>query len=695
MAKLFKWLAGLVGALLLLLVVAVVVLPMVIDPNDHKETLQQLVKEQTGRDLVIRERLELSVFPTLGVTTGGVTLSNAAGFGKEPFAQVEALDLRIKLMPLFSRRLEVDALELNGLVLNLAKDKSGRSNWDDLVKPAPEKAKAPAEEAKAGSAFAFNLSGVQVDQARLVWDDRQRGERYELKDVSLTTGALAPGSTVPVAMSFALSSGKPPMQLKLKLKSTLGISADLKRMELPDLVLELAARGEGLPDDGLELRLAAAAVLDQTEDSLSVKHLKLEGAGVALSGSLAGKQLSSKPSFLGDIKLAETNPRKLMALFGGAPETTDPNVLTRLSGQLALQATASSLSLKPLTVKLDDSSLSGNFSMPSFKGPALRFALNVDSIDLDRYLPPAKEESAPATSAAQPATDDPLAGLRSLDLDGRFTIGQLKLNNLNMQKVEVKLHARNGVLKVDPASADLYQGRFDGQVTVDARKKTPTIHAVKKLSGVQIGPLLKDLADSDRLTGTGEFKADLKLAGLSEAEVRKSLNGNLSFAFTDGAVKGINIAQSIRSAKSGLGGGTVESSGAQQTDFSSITGSATVRNGLVENKDLQAMSPLLRVKGEGKVDLPADSLDYVVTATLVKSLEGQGGRGADELAGLPIPVRFTGPLTKPEYSIDFRSLLGAAAKQRVKEQLQQRLAPTQEDGGGGKLKDRLKGLLNR
>lgn len=691
MGKLLKWSMGIFGGLLLLLVVAIVALPILVDPNDHKDRLLQLVKDQTGRELVINDRLELSVFPSLGVTTGGVTLSNASGFGKEPFAKINTLDLRIKLMPLFSSRLEVDTLVLNGLTLNLAKDKNGRTNWEDLAGKTKKK-EAEATPDKSAQAFAFNLSGVQVEQAKLVWDDRQSGEHYVLENVSLQTGVIAPGSQVPVQMAFGLSSEKPKLKLGFQLKSTLGMSADLKVLDMPDLAVELEAEGEGLPAGGVDMRLSASVSVDQTRDTLSVKNLKVSGAGVSLSGAVEGDELSTKPSFKGSVSLAQTNLRNLVALFGAAPDTADAEVLKSLSGELGILATTGSLSIKPLRLKLDDSQLNGSFSMPSFKGPALRFALDLDTIDLDRYLPAAGKEPA-EQPGDKPATDDPLAALRTLDLNGQLNIGSLKLKNLRMQKVQVKMHARNGTLKIEPAKADLYQGKFNGNVTVDARNKTPRIHAVKQLTGVQIGPLMKDLADSDRLSGTGEFHADLNLVGLSEAEIRESLNGTSRFEFKDGAVKGINIAQTIRQAKSGLSTGKVGEDTTQQTDFSSLSGSAVIRNGVVSNNDLQALSPLLRVKGEGKLDLPADTMNYLVTATLVKSLEGQGGKSNDQLTGIPIPVRLTGPLTKPEYSIDLKAVLTSKAKQKVEEKLMEKLAP--KEGGGGILGDRLKGLLQR
>ncbi|MCW8905247.1 AsmA family protein, partial [Sedimenticola sp.] len=90
MGKLFKVLGGLLLVLLLLVVAAVIILPMVIDPNDYKGEIVTQVKEQTGRDLKITGDLKLSVFPWLGIDIGGLELSNAKGFGEQPFAVVNS-----------------------------------------------------------------------------------------------------------------------------------------------------------------------------------------------------------------------------------------------------------------------------------------------------------------------------------------------------------------------------------------------------------------------------------------------------------------------------------------------------------------------------------------------------------------------------------------------------------------------------
>jgi len=130
--KLLKFLIGALFLLIGLIVVAVIVLPLIVDPNDYKDEMAAAVREKTGRTLEIEGDISLSVFPWLGLDIGPTRLSNAEGFADPDMASMDAVQVRIKLVPLLSKQLEVDTVKLSGLKLNLAKDKSGRTNWADL-----------------------------------------------------------------------------------------------------------------------------------------------------------------------------------------------------------------------------------------------------------------------------------------------------------------------------------------------------------------------------------------------------------------------------------------------------------------------------------------------------------------------------------------------------------------------------------
>ena len=707
MASLFKWLFGLIIFLVLLLAAAAVILPMVVDPNDYKPQIVAAAKQKLGRDLAIEQDLSLTVFPWLGIETGGVRVGNAAGFAEQPFAEIDQLGLKVKLMPLLSQQIEVDTLVVKGLRLNLEKDASGKTNWDDLAGQQEEKPAQPGDAekqpAEAPSPLALSVQGIQIEDARISWDDRQAGQKYVLDGVRVVTGALAPGATVPVEAGINFSSSKPAMTLKADLTASVSSDADLAVFRISDLLLNLDAAGEGLPTGGTKLTLKANVTADTKADTLNLDQLEISGPAMAASGELAVSAMQTNPAAKGTLRIAETNLKTLASMFASPIETTDPAALTRASGDLEFVYADGALKLDPLKVRLDDSNLTGYLHMLDSAGPVVRTRLDLDQIDLDRYMPPAVSASADGQAAApaeraqsKPAQgqEDPFAALRTLDFVGEFKIGKLKVNNARMSNVTTRVVSSKGVLKVDPMAASLYEGSFEGSAVLDASGKQPKLSAKNQLTDIQVGPLLKDVAGEDRLIGRGELYADVRMVGLSEAEIRRSLNGTSRFVFKDGALKGVNIAQVIRegSSKLGLGGDKLDLGTPGQTDFTEISASLTMTNGVIKNDDLQAKSPLLRIAGKGEVDLPKDSIDYLITTELVKSLEGQGGKGRDDLAGIPIPVRVTGPLSKPSYRPDLEAALSAKAKAQLEEKKQE-VTKKMEEKAKEKLDGVFKGLF--
>jgi AsmA protein len=263
--------------------------------------------------------------------------------------------------------------------------------------------------------------------------------------------------------------------------------------------------------------------------------------------------------------------------------------------------------------------------------------------------------------------------------------------------VSAQLDAANGRVTVAPHSAKLYEGSMSGALTVDANKNS--IALKEQLSGVAVGPILRDFAEQDRLEGKGDVALDITSAGASVNAMKSALNGSAKVHLRDGAIKGINLGEIIRKARGALGGSSDaaaegQSAGdkTQKTDFTELSGSFTIKNGIAHNEDLDAKSPLFRLGGAGDIDIPNSSLNYVAKVSVVATSKGQGGKERDDLAGLTVPVRLSGAFDDLKYKVDYRAMAGAAAKSQVGEKIKERVEERLKDE---KLQDRLKGLLGR
>jgi AsmA protein len=699
MGKLLRLIGIAAGVLLVLVVAAVILLPMFIDPNDYKDEIAEAVESNTGRTLAMQGDIGLSVFPWLGLDIGSTSLSNAPGFSTQPFASVDAVQVRVKLLPLLRKELQMDTVVLEGLRVSLETDKQGRTNWADLAGKGEAKPEQPGQKEPSAAELSLAglaIGGVRISDAALVWDDQKNAARYAVNELNLRTGAIAPGEEVPVEFNMVLDASAPEVSGPIDFDGRIALSADGQTVQVSAARLQTGLVGETLPGGALKSALGFSTSLNLDSQQLAVTDLLLEAFGLQIEGHLNGANVLEDAAFDGEFKVKEFVPRELIEALGQVlPEVSDPSVLTRADASLKLAATLDSVSVSDLLLRLDDSTLKGALSVAQFASPAIRFGLHLDAIDVDRYLPPRSEETpapaTPTTAAAAGTQMIPVDTLRGLNVNGKLTIDKLKAAQLRSTDIVVQLVAKDGVVRVHPASARMYQGRYQGDLTMDVRGQQPRLSMNENLSGVQVGPLLKDMYGKETLTGATRASAKLTASGQTPDEFKKALNGNIAFAFTEGAVKGFNLAAKIREAQALLKGQPAPAeSGPNQTDFSELTGTATVTNGVIKNKDLSAKSPLLRVDGKGSVDLPAETLDYLLTTKVVGSLEGQGGSALADLAGVAIPVKISGTFAEPSFKVRLDKALKKSLKKKAKKQAEKEL----KDKLGDDLGDQLKGLFD-
>ena len=698
-----KWIAAIVGVVALLLVTAAILAPILIDPNDHKPEIIAQVKERTGRDLRIDGDIELSVFPWIGLELGRVELGNAPGFDEPVFASTDKVSIRVKLLPLFSGRLEMDTVSIHGLNLNLARDATGRTNWEDLARAGGGSGSAPSGDGGAGggkageAAAALAIGGVDIEDANLTWRDATKNQRLEIRSLDLETGAIAPGEPVDVALALDVKVGDPALDGHITAKGRLDVDPATQSARIDDLRVDGEFKGDTLPQGGARVALAADVAHDGAKQTLLVEGLGLEAADMRLTGELRVENTRTAPRAAGSIRIAEFNPKELMAAFAAnAPQTRDPEALTRASLEASLTGDAKALAVEPLTIRLDDSTITGKLSVPDIAAQALRFDLAMDAIDADRYMAPQAAESAgggaaPATTpggaAGGGAGEVPMEQLRALDVGGKMRIGKLKAANMNLSDVLVRIDAKDGLIRLHPVDARLYEGTYAGDITIDARGDVLRTSVNENLTGVLAGPLLKDLQGQDRVTGRADVNVAMKSTGATPEEIKRSLDGSANFAFTDGAINGVNVARMIREAYARIKGQKLPAEEAEQkTDFSALRGTVRVSNGVATNNDFTVMTPLLRINGKGTANIVTETVDYRVQATLVKTLKGQGGEELDDLVGVPIPIHVTGSAAEPRYALDTEALAEALAKSKVQDAIEEKV-------GDDKVKGLLKGLL--
>jgi AsmA protein len=334
-----------------------------------------------------------------------------------------------------------------------------------------------------------------------------------------------------------------------------------------------------------------------------------------------------------------------------------------------------------------------------------------DSLDLNRLLPPAGSASAPAAPSTSSQVDTPvdLSALR--DLQGRFDVrvGQFAYQTYRVSDAVATATLEGGMLRVSQLAGKAWGGSFNATAFADARASRVALNA--NANGVNVNALLKDVAQNDVLEGTGQLMLDLDSAGRSVNELKSRLKGTASLQLRDGAIKGVNLAKSLREAKAVLGGKRSDerqkASQTEKTDFSELSASFVVTDGVARNSDLDVKSPLLRLGGDGALDIGKGVIDYTVRATVASTLKGQDGAELAALKGLTIPVHLSGPFEAIEWRIRWSAVAATELGNRVREKLLEKLTRpgaasaagaasgpvSLEDAAKENLRQRIKGLF--
>lgn len=650
MKKVIKIVGFAVGLVVLLVVVAAIALPFIINPNDYKPEIAQAAKQYTGRVLTLKGDIRLSVFPWLGLELGETELSNARGFGNKPFIRMQRVSIKVKLLPLLRRQIEVDKIILDGLQLNLARNRKGISNWDDLVQPRSTTDKTtvatPATgDRKSDADIQVGIAGVDVRGGEIHWVDAKSGSEYHVRNLEVQASNLALGQSTQLHVGFDIESGAPAITTRIDLETDLLFDPDTQR--------------------------------------LKIGQLKLEAAGLTLTASIDGKNVVDAPQFSGTLNLASFNAKKFLAAIGSDIKMQDASALTRVSVSTQFQASAKQVSLKKLKLQLDDSTISGKVSARFTSTPYYRFNLTLDQIDVDRYLPPAVSSASGKTTASKnksPAQSNkqiviPVKLLRTLHVKGAFKIKKMKAFGVKSSDIEIPVNASNGVISVGPSRARLYKGKYAGYIQMDVRKGAPRYRINEKLSGVQIGPLLKDADVFEKFSGTGNISAKITARGLDVDDILNTLNGTAAFRLKNGRIKGLNLYKMVQDAKNRYAksqGRAVKtkSQPKEEMEYAHTSGTFKIKNGVIINSDLKMSGPYTRVTGKGTANLPRQRLDYRLQVTV--SEDGKKG-------GTTVPVRVYGKLTDPSFSIEWQAVLGKAVRKEVKKKIDKEKAKIKKD----------------
>ncbi len=636
-----------VAVIVAIVVVGVLAVPVLFSAERVKTELVAKVKEMTGRDLTIGGRFAFSLLPTLGVQAEGLTLANPPGYRSPALLQLRELDAHLKLWPLLMGRFELDGVVLRAPTISLEVDGNGRGNWL-LTKAAVARAAETSPLAPAALPPVPASAGKGAGGVKGVSDVR-------LGDVRIEAGTL----------TYLGDKGVT--------ETAEGVDFDLIMNSLDEpLTVKggLIWHGQAL---AVDMTFARPRALLEGRDSAGSVNLASQSLRLAFAGSFGGAST-------GTLEVTSPSLRSLAAWVEGRPVASSG--LGPFAMKAHVAADAGLLALTDVMLSLDASKATGRLSAAlGGARPALKGQLDLETLDLTPYSTP--EDKAASNVPAAPSDDQAIIKshsdwsddaidaslLRSVDADVALHAASIRLRQEEVGHSALQVALHDGKLTAVLADTVFFQGKGAGQIALDGTGVGVLADVQFALTDVQAGHLLAAFGIG-WLEGEANTEWQLALHGASPRQLVSSLSGKGTLICENGAVRGINLGAAGRNAASGR---LPDGQDAPKTAFSDLSGSFSIADGVVTNRDLKLNAPLLRVTGAGSVDLPKRTVQYRIEPTLLANQEGQGKPKGD--GGLTVPIIVDGSLDEVHFRPDLESLAKSKAVSGVRDFLKHQTLP--------------------
>lgn len=638
------------GAIAVVLVVALLLVAISIDPNQYKQQIATVAEQATGYTIDIGGEIKLDLFPVISLDVARISIDSPAPF-EEELVFIQRASAQLKLWPLLQRRLEIGKITLSEPQVSLLVASDGRNNWEgesSADSAAPEDASFDLMSILPG----LSLVGISVTGAGVVWRDERTQEHVQVDQLNLEVGAIAPGNPTAVRLHGSMLDHSRGFSVSMDLAGSIMIDPSLERINMENL----DARGsfQRGDDPAVDARLVASAVFDLAQDRLLLEQagVDLGEAHIDMDGSIAGL-LSSRRTM--DLKVNSNtfNLRDLTRILQvELPQTRSRQAFQQFSasGDLAavLDGEQVVATIRQLAMTLDDSRLQVQGEVAWAPMLQMKLAADVDSIDVAKYLPPPDEVEASAMPLELPIDD-----------------------------LHTEVASHGGRIDVSRLVAMVFGGKVDGNASIQAGREGGATRwsAQGRADGVDLARVITAFAPEDTwaVRGTGGLSWQLRASGDDAQALTKSLDGQVELSIVEGGLKEPKLAANLERAIAFLEKRPRKNSG-DEVVLDRINASFDLKQGVAKNDDLQIDMPFLRAQGAGDIDLVSARVDYRIQTGLC-SATCKSGRAQPNL---PLAIRISGPFDDIDYSLDL-GVVRKAAKELIEEGVQRVLGENTEE----------------
>lgn len=700
-------------ATVLVFLVTVSLVPLIFDPNDYKLEITDAVRKHTGRHLEIDGDLKLQILPKLAVLTGKISMNNPEGFGRETFAEFESGFFRINLIPLFSKRIEIKKIVLNGLKVHLIRTRDGRANWKRFRgsaarKPGQYRVPIRYENQRPVQTVAFEsplalLMSTKIDilNAEVDYVDQGSGVKIDVKDLEFIIDRFVFDRDIYFRIQGNLNSAKPLFRETAAISGRIFVNESLDKFRVDEFYWNSKIDGDLLPEEFRQMELTASAEVNLAQDTFSATNLRLTAGQTSVGANLSASRIFANPTLEGHLSVDQANPSKLIKLWNLEYVPKDPSVLQTLNGNFAIALNESRLMINNIALVLDGHPIKGIASVTGFESPKTKFNFSAQHLDADRYLPesgtpplPAQARSPALESAVKTDQPAPLVNnkpreVQNSTVQGILNLGSLRYQGLLAEGVQMAFNISNGVVRANQRFKKFYGGRLKGSMELNFHEDAPAISLNQNLSDVQIGALLQDLQGKRPIEGA--LNSTIRVVGYGSRlqDIKSTLNGDISATLTNGRFHGLNLDKLIRDSRNLIKASEQSGSTADITEFTKLTYQANIDQGIVKGTLLEGNSTNFDFNGDGKIDLNNDAVDYRIDAVVNDNPDGIAGIKIKELKGVHIPIQVGGTLSSPTFKPELKGVLKDPNVKAAVDKLKRKLDKKLDDGAARVLENLL------
>lgn len=716
-----KVLAILVGIIVVIALVSSLLVNLLFDPNQYRAEISKLIEEKTGRGFQIHGDIDFNFFPWLGLKANDLELANVDSFGDGPFATIDRIKLRVRLLPLLKKELDIGRISVGGLKLNLEQHRDGQNNWQGLLpgRSIVTTKQAVTLDAKAamGAAFvATSVGGLDLKNSRISWVDEKTGTNILADALRIHSGTMRPGKPFDVQWEFNFRNQTSRLTGQCKLTTTTTADLEHGTLQMQNTVIQVKLDQSAQFPEPIEVQGKADILVEPGNNRLQLNELRLGTGGMVLNGHLQIKNLGKNSHTTGELSSNTFNLKRVLRQFGRQlPARSDPKAFEQVAIQCSVDAFSGRLLLDSCQGTLDQTGFSGQLEFNPESDPIVRFDLELDRIDLDRYgaspdvaapkpeTPDSQEPAADSSTrqldrhptarwwhrllgpllldaaaasgnpeetaaAPEPAAETGTAAGSStapsttgtagkgIPVEGNLRIGALTFRKIRARNLSTRLLFSTGTLELEPLHVELYGGTLEGALHWQ-KESDPGWRTKFHLIGVDLGKLLQDLNPSASFAAVAEdIRGTLAAQGATREDAKRTLAGKVQLRLTQVKGAGFDINQAIVNATPALQGKLPDwSNRPQSVVLDRLSSQLIATKGLIELNQVVGKSRNLKLTGNGKIDLPRDRLAILLLATMLGNNDQNPAVPA--LVGVPIPIRVTGTLAKPIVSLDLRDVL--------------------------------------